>query len=391
MSSHLTQALVDKIKPSARAKVVRDGQVSGFFVRASKTKVVYKVQVQRHGVTRAKTLGRTSTMSLKEARDEAQRFILEASEHPYWRAVAPKEANLAETLEEYLASKTKLRPSSVKAIKKHATYIPTYLQRKALAAITPDECSKLHREITEANGPVIAKSVMATIRAVCNWKQKRLRGALPGNPITVISDEFVPYKQREVAMTPLELAHWWRELETLFNPVRRAMHSIGVCTGLRPGNLMSLHRDWYRDGNLVLPASEMKAGVEFVLPLCEQAQAMLPDGNSEWFFPRRRGNGPTTNHREKNNAFLMGEDTGHLRTGHVLRHTFASVAASCHVPELHIRMLMAHASMQGTTAGYIRGASLLEDLRASHAIIVEKITAQRPSRTARLTVKRPAS
>jgi integrase len=80
------------------------------------------------------------------------------------------------------------------------------------------------------------------------------------------------------------------------NPLRRAMHELGIYSGLRPGTLVSLQRAWLRLDDRAISIPKMKRGHPFDLPLSthmldlvrralELSQMLYP--GAPWLFPTR--------------------------------------------------------------------------------------------------------
>jgi integrase len=66
---------------------------------------------------------------------------------------------------------------------------------------------------------------------------------------------------------PDDLPDWWEKIQALPNPLRRAMHELGISSGLRPSSLVSLRREWVQPADHTIRIPKMKSGRRFDLPL----------------------------------------------------------------------------------------------------------------------------
>lgn len=100
---------------------------------------------------------------------------------------------------------------------------------------------------------------MRDFRAAYNFALKVVDDpdALPGNPVAAVT--FNKERASNRVIMPDDLADWWRRVQALPNPLRRDMHKLGLLSGLRPGTLVALRRDWVRlgDGGNIHPPDEV--------------------------------------------------------------------------------------------------------------------------------------
>src|SRR6185295_4062301 len=144
-----------------------------------------------------------------------------------------------------------------------------------------------------------------------------------------------------------ELGAWWAAVGKIRNPLRVAMHRLGLLSGLRPGNLVAIERAWIGDRRIDFPAHVMKGRKAFTLPLSMQMGWLVADAikagevlepGSKYLFPSRNAKGELAPMRvvRESKAALKN------RTGHALRHTWKTCARLARVPESTIEILMAH-------------------------------------------------
>ena len=133
-------------------------------------------------------------------------------------------------------------------------------------------CQDRFNTLTDKVGPVAANHVIGALRTAWNRSAAGRSNhtdpvPLQPNPTSAIVKNTVAARTQVVL--PDDLPEWWQMTKALPNPLRRQMHRLGLLSGLRPGNLMALERDWLDlPGRAIhLPAQVMKSRVKFDLPL----------------------------------------------------------------------------------------------------------------------------
>jgi len=138
-------------------------------------------------------------------------------------------------------------------------------------------------------------------------------------------------------------------------------------SGLRPGTLVSLRREWLHLDEHAISIPRMKSGEPFDLPLSNYMVGLVQHAlelgdvlypNAEWLFPARNMRGKviaTAVWREK---ALPSE------TGHILRHTYRTIAQRVGLDKIDARMLLDH-KIVGIDRVYVHEAALFDRLLAS--------------------------
>jgi integrase len=212
------------------------------------------------------------------------------------------------------------------------------------------------------------------LQAVGGAREFRLNDELPlpANPVRGVT--FHPQRRREAVILPEELAEWYSRLQQVGNPLRRAMHELGLFGGLRPRTLVTLERAWVRGRLLSL---EWKSGREFALPLSghmvvlvERAlglsEAFAP--GSPWLFPARGREGGVIATAVWKERLLVGE------TGHILRHTYRTVAKLAGVDDVDGDLLLDH-KIQGVRGVYLSERALFDRLLGAEERVTAKLRA----------------
>src|SRR6185295_7451246 len=111
-------------------------------------------------------------------------------------------------------------------------------------------------------GARTANAVIRDLGAV--WEFASDYTPLPGvNPTRRIKMIGEVREHHEVPVA--ELGAWWAAVGKIRNPLRVAMHRLGLLSGLRPGNLVAIERAWIGDRRIDFPAHVMKGRKAFTL------------------------------------------------------------------------------------------------------------------------------
>ena len=377
----LTETYIKGLKFEDKSYVVRDTYTTGLMVGVNKGSKVYKVQRdlwtgqrghRRLVKTVRQTLGSTNELSLDEARSRAQEVIAlikrgidpNAKEH----TIPASEMTVDElwsAYEEWLRSQDR-SPRTIQAFR---YYLEKYLKdwrHMPVRDLRKSVCRERHQLITQRHGRYPANHVMRALRSAYNFALKQDDDdELRANPVGGVS--FHPERSRDAIIQPEDLSDWWRRTGQLNNPIRQVMHRLGLLSGLRPGTLVSLEREWIDLPGQVISIPRMKSGRSFDLPLSDPmvnlVQQALRIGDTlyndpPWLFPTRSNDGEqiiaTQVWREKKMP---------AETGHILRHTYRTMAERLGIPQSRARSLIDH-KQPGMDDHYLHSSALREELLA---------------------------
>jgi integrase len=134
---------------------------------------------------------------------------------------------------------------------------------------------------------------------------------------------------------------------------------VGLFTGMREGEVSALQ--WAEvdltDKMLRLPAARMKAKKPFDLPMTDLVHQILVTRRAigregDFVFP---GHGKSGHCESFSYALSQIEETTGITTSpHDMRRTFASIAATCEIPPVALKMLIAHSAGSDVTFGYVQ-------------------------------------
>lgn len=370
---------------------MRDKALPGFMVAVNKRSKVYKVQRDlwsgNHGrkslvKTVRKTLGPTDKISLRNARHQAIQLLEEIE-----NGVDPNaeitdlaaESWTVERLYEEYAEDMRARECGERTIADVGLRVDRYLadwKHIPIGQIKRSMCRERHRKITHKNGKIAANLTLREFRAAYNIALRVAddADALPDNPVKAVT--FNRERSANRLIMPDDLPDWWQKLTALQNPVRRAMHELGIFSGLRPGTLVSLEREWVNLTERAIIIPKMKTGRSFALPLSDHMIGIVLKAleMSESFFPDTRWIFPSySNKTGKVIAVAVWREKAlPSETGHILRHTYRTVAQRLKIDPIDRRLLLDH-KVPGIDGVYVHEKALFDKLLEEQKMVSDEL------------------
>ncbi len=382
MPERLTEARVRALAYAGKPAVVRDERVTGLLVAVNKTGKSYKVQRDLWQGQRGRkvlvktvrhTLGGTEEMTLDDARSRALVVLDQIKRGIDPNAPAPEGIDDAggwtvrRMLEEYGADML-ARDCAERSVADMMERLDRYLPKWADLPITQIKRSAAreeHRRITANHGATSANKAMRDFRAAYNFALKVVDDpdALPGNPVAAVT--FNKERASNRVIMPEELADWWVKVQALPNPLRRDMHKLALLSGLRPGTLVGIRREWVDLNASAISIPRMKSGRSFDLPLSGHmvdvvgramtaSEVLFP--GAPWLFPTR-----SSKTGEVIATQVWKEKALPSETGHILRHTYRTIAQRTGIDRVNARLLLDH-TVPGIDGVYIHERALFDTL-----------------------------
>ncbi len=394
----LTAAYVSSV-PLGTPMLIRDTKVTGLMLAVNKRSKTYKVQRDLWQGPRGRrtllktvrhTLGTTDELTLDEARLKAEDVIRQIK-----RGIDPNGSGQTDSAEawtvgllydEYAAdlrSRDKSNVTIEALLYNRDIYLGDW-RNLPLAALTRSMVRARHQDLTSKRGKVIANRVMRELRAAYNLALRVVDNPdlLPDNPVKAVT--FNKERRKGAVIMPDDLADWWHKIQALRNPIRRAMHELAIYSGLRPGKLVALRRDWVKLEERAIRIPTMKSGRSFDLPLsghmvCIVQRAldlgdMLYPG-APWLFPSRAQSDDAKQGIKKGQVIatqVWREKTLPSETGHLLRHTYRTIAQRICIDKIEARLLIDH-TVPGIDGVYIHEKALFDRLLLTQARMTDAI------------------
>ena len=391
MPEKLTEAKIKALTYEGKPAIVRDAKVTGLLVAVNKTGKSYKVQRDLWVGPRGRkvlvktvrhTLGGTEEMTLDDARSKATAMLdlikrgIDPNAPPPEPSADAGGWTVRRMYEEYgadMRTRDCVERSITDMMERLDRYLPKWCDLP-VTDIKRSHAREEHRRITADHGATVANKAMRDFRAAYNFALKVVDDpdALPGNPVEAVT--FNKERASGKVLMPDELEGWWKKVQAITNPLRRDMHELGLLSGLRPGTLVGLRREWIQLDAKAISIPRMKSGRSFDLPLSQRmvdvvrramavGDVLFP--GSPWLFPSR-----STKTFEVIATQVWREKSLPSETGHILRHTYRTVAQRAGIDKVNARLLLDH-TVPGIDGVYIHERALFDTLLADQ----ERMTA----------------
>lgn len=390
MSKHtptrLTEAFVQKVQPQEKLVVIRDTKVTGLMLVVNKNSKSYKIQRdlwtghrgrRRLVKTVRYTLGTTDDLTLEEARIRAEEMLAQVKRGVDPNAkptISSENWTVLKMYEEYghdMKTRDRVERTFTDMKARLERYLPKW-KEMPINEIKRSFAREEHKRITQNHGPVVANQALRDFRACYNFALKVADDpdTLPPNPIIAVT--FNKERASNRVLMPDYLPEWWAKVQMIPNPLRRDMHTLALLSGLRPGTLVSLRREWVDLKTRAISIPRMKSGRSFDLPLSEHmvklVKRIMDTGdvlypNSPWLFPTR-----SFKKREIIMTQVWKENSLPSETGHILRHTFRTLAQRACIDKIEARLLLDH-KVQGIDGVYIHEKALFDKLIATQEVM----------------------
>lgn len=373
-SVKLTKSVIDRLplpppnaSGQAQQTIYRDAGLGGFglLVGTGGTKSFF-VERRVNGRVKRISLGRYGHLTPTQARSRAQDILgqIAVGKDPSAerRASAAKAMTLAAAFEDYLKTRSDLKPGTVKNYRKCVEGCLDDWQRRRLVDITKDMVQTRHRDIS-SHAPARANNAMRVLRAIFNHamaKYERADGRplIEVNPVDRLGQvrAWNAVERRQSLLATHQLRPWWNATLKLNEFTTRDYLHFLLYTGLRKMEAASLHWDQVDFKAETITIIDTKNRAPHVLPFSDFLSQLLKERRAQsagdWVFESPMN--PGTHLREPRSAVArVATLCQHPFALHDLRRTFITVAESLDIPYYALKRLLNHRDSNDVTAGYI--------------------------------------
>jgi integrase len=377
----ITKRLVDTLRPDPTGKDVfrwdaGDGALKGFGIRMKPSGAAsYFVQYRnKEGRTRRLVVGRVGTLTPDEARNlagDALKAATKGGDPSADRHAVRGAITVSDLCDLYLAdAKNRIKASTLAMDKSRIeTHVRPLIGRFTVRSLTTADIERMKAGIiggktakprkkegrggVATGGAAAASRTLGMLAAILEYARQSLK-LMKENPARGVKKPPDGKQRRFLALEEIaRLGQTMREAKASGeNPVAVAAIRLLLLTGLRRMEALALPRAWVDSRTRCIRFEDTKSGAQ-LRPIGTAAvrliEAQVREG-CPWVFPATHGDGhfvglPKVLERICAKAGLDGV------TVHVLRHTFAAVAAEMGFSELTIAGLLGH-SVPGVTARY---------------------------------------
>ena len=363
----LTKRTVEALKPAEKSWIAWDDKLTGFGVRVqpSGTKsfiVNYRAgSGGRKAPNKRVVIGRYGRIAPDRARRLARDLLgrVARGEDPAGeRADARGVPTLARAFEVYMAANPDRAENTVRLYRQNLRVNLSDWLKRPLDAITRQDVEDRFNLITTKHGWSAANQTLSMLRSIYRRPCVDFEGLR--NPVDLwlaAGGRFHRKRRRRISSPAEVLPRWSFGIEaTDLEPEVRDIFLIGVYTGMRRGEIVSLRREQVDMERRILRVEETKTGEPLELPITRQLAVILErrlaDGDGPWVFPSPRSEAGHV----ADVARFYGEisELGGARFWfHGLRNAFITVAErELMLPRSLTKRLVNHARPQDVTEGY---------------------------------------
>ena len=371
-------------------RIVRDEELSGFFVLVGKTTKTFMAQGDLRTDGKRQSIrvrvGEVGRLQTREARAKAKRILGSIADGvdprpkpPAPKVVAPSgsEPTLRQAWTIYRDSHMRRKGRSYATVASYTDHFERLLKDwldESLSAFgqDPSRLKQRHDQLTLDNGPYMANGAMRSFRAIYNHARRSARTLPAENPVLAV--DWNPEKRRDTGMGVSDLAAWWKQLQALDNPLRREFHLFLLLSGSRPDPIKRARLDHADLRQRILHIPKPKGGEDraFDIPLSREmirclirairlGRILYPEQAQTWLFPADSRPGHLVEHKEDRQVLS--------KWGGDLRQTYRTLGQATGVSEVDMHLLMNH-SLPNVNVGYItRHKLLLDHLRKQQQAI----------------------
>ena len=380
--TRLTKRFVDQLTPDPSGREVThwDDRLSGFGVRVQPGGAMSWVAMYRtrEGRLRKLTVGRVGTLTPEEARQEARQRLAEAQrggDPAGDKSAARRSITVADLCDWYLREAEGRVKASTLAMDRSriARHVKPLIGKRRTASLTSEDIERLQAEIAAGKsakpregrggattgGRGVAARTIGMFATILEFARRRK--VIKNNPARGVKK--IPDGKQRRFLSLDEIAALGKVMGAAEaageTPTAIAIIRLLLVSGLRRMEALALPRAWVDAKARCIRFGDTKSGAQ-VRPIGTAAVKLLNERpapeegasaeRAAWVFPADRGDGhyigvPKVLARFCAKAGLEGV------TVHVLRHSFAAVAAGMGYSELTIAGLLGH-RLSGITVRY---------------------------------------
>jgi integrase len=294
----LTKRLIDATPyPTMGQRFLRDTEIPGFAVRLSAGAKTFILEKRVQGRMRRLTIGPYGPLTLEQARQRAMALTHEINDGydpAQVRQEKRQELTFRELTELYLSRHAPRKRTARNDRNTLNRYFEPWRNRR-LSSLVRKDVALLHSRVGET-APYAANRVVALVRKMFNLA--RVWGVHSGdNPATGI--ELFAEEKRDRFLQPHELPNFFEALNEEPNPYLRAAFLVGLLTGARRGEVLSMRWADIDPQQAVWRIPHTKANRPHYLPLPQPIVAILLTlprlHHNPFVFPGRDGKGHLVN------------------------------------------------------------------------------------------------
>ena len=392
--THLTKRAVEALEPGEKSWIAWDDRLTGFGVRVQPSGTKSFIVNYRPGDGGRKApnkrvvIGRFGRMAPDEARRKAQDLLgrVARGEDPAGeRSEARGVPTLAEAFETYMRANPNRAVNTVRLYRQNLRVNLGDWLKRPLDGISRQDVEDRFNFITRKHGGAGANQTLSMLRSI--YRRPCVDHEGLRNPVELwlaAGGRFHRMRRRRIS-GPVEVLPRWRAgIDAVdLDPAIRDIFLIGLYTGMRMGEVVSLRWERVDLERRILRVEETKTGEPLELPVTRQLAAIFerrrahggePSSEAEgWLFPAPRK--AASGHVSHLSQFYpdITKAAGTRFWFHGLRNAFITVAErELMLPRSLTKRLVNHARPPDVTEGYAADWTV-EQLREPAQRVADRI------------------
>lgn len=383
--ARLTKRIIDSAKPGSRDSFIWDHELRGFGVRikpsGTRTFIIQYRNIE--GRTRRCVIGQYGVLTVEEARDHAKKklaSVVDGADPSAERYAVRQGLTIAAVCDWYIAeaeagrligrNRRPIKPSSLSGDRSRIElHIKPLIGNRVVSQLKLADIERLQGDIAAgrtakarrigrggqtAGGVGVASRAISTLRSLLN--HARRLGLIETSPATGV--RIMASQRAKRYLSAGEIRHLGKVMTQMEregeHPTGLAAIRVMLLTGFRRMEVLAMRKQWVQPDNNLVRFPDTKSGPQMRVAgdaamTCLEAQALR--SHSSFVFPADWGEGHFVGVVRVLERVCACAGLDEV-TPHVLRHSFASMAAAQGFSELTISGLMGHAP-RGVTQRYV--------------------------------------
>ena len=347
---HLTQRLIDTLRPGKSVREIRDTDLRGFGVRIQPSgRKRYFVHAQSDGRRSWTIIGDAGTTALADARDLARSHLAAMrTGDPSRLSDATGETPFEEVAEAAFRRHSRTWKPGTLEVNRHylKNQILPQFQGRPVGTITNGDVR--HWFASLRSTPAAADRAMPVLTVI--MREAETLGHRPEGSNPCVNIRRYRRRGRERFLSHEEARRLGAVLKRHDGNAMAAAVRLLLLTGARKSEIMTLQWQDFREGHLFLRDGKTGPRTVWLSSAARKVLDGLPRSGA-WVFPGRSGTGPASGLDKFWQALRDEADLRDVRL-HDLRHSYASLGIQAGETVLTIGRLLGHGN-PGTTLKYI--------------------------------------
>jgi len=359
---HITQKVLNDIKPRKNTYYVRDSKLIGFAIKVNpkgQAKYIAESRLGGSGRNKRQEVGVVGVVSLNNARKKAREIIsaIQSGVDPL-EGKSKSDLTLRHLVERYYKSNQRIKPARAdEYINDVITFMSPLLNRDASDISAEEYLTYFQKNVIKR--PTRTDRVHRQVKAVYNYAiKKRLVKDNPTDIVTTHDRPVIKPRERSLSLD-FELPKFLKALvETDISQTARDALWLILSTGMRKTEALSLRWEEVDFFRYILLLQDTKNKNSHMIPMSNLVRSILvkrfnsPNRDENFVFPNATGTGAISDIRKPMQKILEEAEINESVAPHDLRRTFTAIGQYHGLEIYEIKALLNHVDGSVTEKHY---------------------------------------